>query len=59
MKKQKKNTVNKDAIDVVKTNNTRTANVVRNVWVGVVCQLFVLILSFVNRTIFIKMLSFI
>lgn len=57
MEKQKKNTVNKDAIDVVKTNNTRTANVVRNVWVGVVCQLFVLILSFVNRTIFIKMLG--
>ena len=37
--------------------STRTSNVIRNVWTGLVCQLLILIFSFANRTIFIKMLG--
>ena len=39
------------------SNDTRTANVVRNVWVGLICQILVLFASFANRTIFIKALG--
>lgn len=39
------------------SNDTRTANVVRNVWVGLLCQVLVLFASFANRTIFIKALG--
>lgn len=38
-------------------NNTRTANVIRNVWVGIICQILLLVFSFANRTVFIKMLG--
>ena len=38
-------------------NKTRTENVIRNTWIGIVMQFLVLIVSFVNRTIFIKMLG--
>ena len=37
--------------------NTRTQNFVKNTLVGIIMQLFALILSFVNRTIFIKLLG--
>lgn len=37
--------------------NTRTQNFVKNTLVGIMMQLFALILSFVNRTIFIKLLG--
>lgn len=37
--------------------NTRTANVIRNVWVGLICQILVLFASFANRTIFINALG--
>lgn len=38
-------------------NNSRTKNFVRNTGIGIVTQLISLILSFVSRTIFIKLLS--
>ena len=37
--------------------NTRTENVIRNVWVGIICQILLLVFSFANRTVFIKMLG--
>lgn len=37
--------------------NTRTTNVVRNTWVGIIAQFAVLLVSFVNRTVFINMLG--
>lgn len=39
------------------SNDTRTTNVIRNVWVGIICQVLILVFSFANRTVFIKMLS--
>lgn len=43
---------------MVKENKvTRTENVIRNTWIGVIMQFLVLIVSFINRTIFIKMLG--
>ena len=43
--------------NVKESKNTRTSNVIRNVWVGLICQLLIVIFSFANRTIFIKMLG--
>lgn len=37
--------------------NTRTSNVIRNTYVGIITQVFILIASFANRTIFIKILG--
>ena len=37
--------------------NTRTSNVIRNTYVGIITQVFILIVSFANRTIFIKILG--
>lgn len=37
--------------------DTRTTNVVRNTWVGIITQFAVLLVSFVNRTVFINMLG--
>ncbi|MBQ8219272.1 MAG: oligosaccharide flippase family protein [Bacilli bacterium] len=38
-------------------NDTRTSNVIRNTWVGIITQFAVLLVSFVNRTVFINMLG--
>ena len=38
-------------------NKTRTQNVVKNMWVGILFQMISLILGFVSRTIFIKILG--
>jgi len=38
-------------------NKTRTQNVIKNMWVGTLFQIISLILGFVSRTIFIKILG--
>lgn len=41
-----------------KLNTTsRTSNVIRNTWIGIISQSLILILSFISRTVFIKMLG--
>lgn len=42
---------------VIKMKNSRTSNVVKNMWVGTFFQILSLVLGFVSRTLFIKILG--
>ena len=51
MRKKKKKMIKQNK------NDSRTSNFIRNTMVGIIAQMFSLVLSFVSRTIFIKILS--